>query len=177
MIRRNHWWLAVPCVCLLSACGQEPPKPSLQVSRERESLTYLYLTDKTATRVMAPGDRGLVFVDPGTNEICYRAKVCTNPDCPGKQGDEPFLFVTPDPALIVKPDGTIGADPKKAGPPRDAQQRLIEQGLCPECVKKNNLADLSDDELQKYLQYVQEYLPPEAAARAEELRKSLQTQK
>lgn len=173
---RNHWWLAVvPCVFLVCACGQEPPRNSIQVSRDREALTYLYITDKTGTQITAPGSNGLIFVDPGTNEICYRAKYCANPDCPGKQGDKPFLFVTPDPTLIVKPDGTIGADPSKARPATDPQQRLINQGLCPECVKKLNLTlEMSEDEKQKYLGFVKEYFPPESAAKAKELQKELQ---
>ena len=130
---------------VLAGCAESRPKTLEELYDEERKLPAVFITAESGTRVIAPGDQG-VFVDEKTGEIAWRALTCTNPDCPAQkpQGEEPFLFIAPDPAIIAEPDGTLGYD-----------RSLVDEadnyyGNCPECLKVRNLASESDKDRQRY---------------------------
>ena len=126
------------------------------------SLPRLYLTAQTHKRVKAPAHKG-VFVDEASGEICWPARACYAPNCPGRAADgEPLVFIAPDPGVYVKPDGTFGYDPARASPDKNS-------GACPECLKGRNLATETDQQRQRYINWVRPYVLPETARRLEEL--------
>jgi hypothetical protein len=149
-------------------CGKnESAKPRTRdvIFLEIQSLPALYLTGKTKKRVKAPGGRGS-FVDEKTDEICWPAKECGNPNCPGRGSDDlPFIFITPDSAVFLKPDGTFGYDEKKMN---------IKDGMCPECLTKRILKTESNADRNKYAKWVKPHVLPESAERKEELEVELE---
>lgn len=93
----------------------------------------------------------------------WPAKVCRNPNCPGRgSGGEPFLFVSPDPGYYIR-DGKIEYDAKKAS------QRRETLGECPQCLKIRNFQSESDAEKKKYAAWVERYEMPEVAQQREKL--------
>jgi hypothetical protein len=154
---------------LLASCSKsEPPPPSRdEIFQERLELPALYFTAKTHRRVIAPARKGL-FIDAQTGEVCWPALACHNPDCPGRKGDEPLLFIEPDAGVYAKPDGTIGYDQARA-----AAQRSVVAG-CPECLKKRNLKAETPERRARYVSWVKPYVLPETAARLAELDELLQ---
>ena len=151
-------------------CGGKDAEPRTRdvVFREIQSLPTLYLTGKTRKQVIAAGDRGN-FVDDKTREICWRVMECGNPDCPGRGADgKPLQFVTPNPAMYVKPDGTIDYDQKKS-----KEEEKMAGGACPECLKKRNLKTESNADRNKYAKWVKPHVLPESAKRKKELEAEL----
>ncbi len=155
---------------LLASCSRSepPPPPSRdEIFRQRLDLPALYFTAKTHKRVIAPASKGL-FVDEQTGEVCWPALVCNNPECPGRQGDEPLLFIEPDAGVYAKPDGTIGYDRARAAAGRSAVAG------CPACLKRRKLQKETPEERARYVSWVQPYVLPETAARLKELDELLQ---
>ena len=125
----------------------------------------LYLNAKTKKRVLTPKSQ-VNFVAKDTGEICWRAFECRNPNCPAKAvNPDLFLFITPDPAVYIKPDGTLGFDEGKAN--GAIQQETT--GSCPECLKIRNLESESSATRERYASYVQPHVLPETAKRLKEL--------
>jgi hypothetical protein len=153
---------------LLASCSKsEPPPPSRdEIFQERLALPAVYFTAKTHKRVIAPASKGL-FIDEQTGEVCWPALACHNPDCPGRKGDEPLLFIEPDAGVYAKPDGTIGYDRARA-----AKQSVV--AGCPECLKKRNLSAETPEQRARYISWVKPYVLPETAARLAELDELLQ---
>ncbi len=148
--------------------GKEEPRTRDVVFREIQSLPTLYLTGKTRKQVVAPGNKGN-FVDDKTGEICWRVMECGNPACPGRGADgKPLQFVTPNPAMYVKSDGTIDYDQKKS-----KEEEKMAGGACPECLKKRNLKAESNAIRNKYAKWVKPHVLPESAKRKEELEADL----
>jgi hypothetical protein len=147
--------------CVLGGCRSEPPKSIEQLYTDERQLPGLYLTAETNARVIAPIEKG-AFVDEKTGELCWPAKVCTNPDCPGRgPAGEPFLFITPITGVVANADGTVGYDASKEQTPDNYY------GNCPQCLKKRNLPAEDDAVRKKYADFVQLYVLPET----EKLRK------
>jgi hypothetical protein len=147
---------------------KEKPRTRDVVFREIQSLPTLYMTGKTRKEVIAPGNKGS-FVDEKTGEICWRVMECGNPDCPGRPADaKPLKFITPNPAMYVKPDGTIDYDQKKS-----KEEEKMAGGACPECLKKRNLKTESNADRNKYAKWVKPHVLPESAKRKEELEAEL----
>ena len=148
--------------------GKEKPRTRDVVFQEIQSLPTLYMTGKTHKEVVAPGNKGS-FVDEKTGEICWRVMECGNPDCPGRPADgKPLKFITPNPAMYVKPDGTIDHDQTKS-----KEEEEMAGGACPECLKKRNLKTESNADRNKYAKWVKVHVLPESARRKEELEAEL----
>jgi len=150
--------LAAGC---LTGCGRPTPlpRPRQKIFNERRSLPALFLAAESRRRVIAPGDR-IVFVDPESGEICWRALACRAPNCPGRgpQG-EPFLCIEADPTFFRQPDGSLGIDPARAkGEPKKL-------GFCPKCNEIRNPATETAADAERYAQWVQPYELPENAAK------------
>ena len=141
------------------------PRSRDDIFREKVSLPALFLTVDTKQRVVAAGNQGN-FIDNDTGEICWRAFECRNPKCPGKAANGGlYLFITPDPAVFLKPDGTLGFDEKKAN---EAARSGIVSG-CPECLKIRNLKSESPATREHYASFVQTHVLPETTKRLKEL--------
>ncbi|MHC4179350.1 MAG: hypothetical protein ACYSWU_17695 [Planctomycetota bacterium] len=169
---RRRWFsralLIIGSLCLPASCGKEtPPRSRDEIFRERLKLPALYFTAKTHKRVMAPMSRGM-FVDEQTGEICWPALACNNPECPGRKEDEPLLFIEPDAAVYVKPDGSVGYNPGRAA----AGARP--SGPCPECLKTRNPQTETIEQRQRYIAWVRPHVLPETAARMKQLDEELQ---
>jgi hypothetical protein len=134
MMRIVALGLAVLC---LAGCGRSRTRSPDEILIEKRGLPRLFLSAKTHTRVIAPKSKGM-FTDPATGEECWPALECTNPDCPGRHGDEPALFISYD----------VSAS----------------QG-CPACAKKRNVKTESASEKARYLKFVQPYELPEVRER------------
>ena len=129
-----------------------PPAPRSKddIMRDIATLPVLYLTEKTQRQVTASDDKKN-FVDEETGEICWRARACHNPDCPGKGSDgKPHLFISPNPAIILKPDGSFGFDLEKANKAGNDPT----MGACPECLKERNLSSEPKTTRNKYADWV-----------------------
>ncbi len=163
----------VLCAAALSGgCGGDHPpqtRTKEEILQEQSSLPALYLTQESRKRVTAPKSKG-VFVDPATGELCWKALACERPDCPGRSADgEPFLFISPDPAMFAAPDGTIGFDPTRQGDGGPESR-----GQCPKCAEQRNPKSETADEAQQYRDWVVPYVLPKTAARQAELEAELQ---
>jgi hypothetical protein len=141
------------------------PRSRDDIFREKVNLPALFFTADTKQRVVAAGNQGS-FVDKDTGEICWRAFECRNPKCPGKATNGGlYLFITPDPSVFLKPDGTLGFDEKKAN---EAARSGIVSG-CPECLKIRNLKSESPATREHYASFVQTHVLSETAKRLKEL--------
>ncbi len=149
---------------LIAGCSETRPKTLDELYEEERQLPAVFLTAESGKRITAPGNTG-VFVDEGSGELAWRALICTNPDCPATPptGEEPFLFIAVDPALVAQPDGTVGYDRSRV----DEADNYF--GNCPECLKTRNLAGESDEDRQRYSNWATPYVLPETAQRREEL--------
>ena len=149
---------------VLCGCSEPRPKTLEELYEEERQLPALFLTADSGTQITAAGDTG-AFVDEKTGEVAWRALTCTNPECPAKKsdGEQPFLFIAPDPAVIANPDGTLGYDRSLVD---EAENNF---GNCPECLKIRNLASESDKDRQRYSNYAVPYVLPETEKRREEL--------
>lgn len=168
-----------PCLAILWAvglgglcgCGRPaspPPRTRQEIFTERRSLPALFLTEQTRRRVIAPGDQ-IVFVDPESGEMCWRAMACRAPNCPGKgPNGEPFLCIEADPTFFRKPDGSLGIDPARA----KSQPRKL--GFCPKCNEIRDPTTETPAEAERYTQWVQPYELPENAARLAALDEEMQ---
>ena len=91
---------------------------------------------------------------------------CTNPKCPAlKPGGEPPIFINPNPAVVLHPDGTLGHYPERAAKAAKAGPLVA----CPECLKTRNVTTESRDTKEKYLSWVRPYVLPATAKRLKEL--------
>lgn len=141
----------------LTACSRDPATRD-DIFADQMNLPAVYLTAKTNKRIIAPTSLG-IHVDKETGEIAWPALACNAPNCPGR-GDngEPFLFIAPDPSMIVKPDGTLGYDrAASAGKPGPTLG-------CPQCLKKRRLETETPEQRQQYINWVKPYVLPETAA-------------
>ncbi len=165
-------FLLVLGVLWVGCSGKEKPaKPRTrdEIFLEIQALPTLYLTGETRTEIITSGNKGN-FIDEKTGEICWRVMECTNPDCPGKGAEgKPLKFVTPDPAMYAKSDGTIGYDKGKS-----KQSEKMAGGACPGCLKGRNLKTESDAVRNKYAKWVKPHVLPESAERKEELEAELE---
>lgn len=129
----SFWQAFVICLAVgVAGCGNTPTRTTDQIFSEKQSRPRLYLTRKTKTHVIAPADKGM-FVDANTREECWPALECTNPNCPGRQGDTPSLFTAFD---------------------------VSDHGGCPACAKIRPKSE-SEADKQKYLKFVRPYELPE----------------
>lgn len=135
--------LLVPCLMLglLFGCSNKKAKTRDELMAEKQNLPALYLSKKTHTRVIAPKNKGF-FVDPTTQEECWLAQQCTNPDCPGRTDKEPYLVTPFD---------------------------ISEYNGCPACAKKRNYKADSPKRIAENLKFIKPYDLPEVEAKAKAL--------
>lgn len=158
--------LVAGLACSLASCGKEPRSRDA-IFAERMELPRLYMTLHTLREVTAPSGKG-IFVDEQTGEVCWPVLACHNPDCPGRTADgQPYLFIAPDPNMVVQSDGTIGYDAKAPAPP--ANPRISLDGTCPACRKTRNLKTESPETVQRYVNWVKPHVLPETAERERKL--------
>ena len=142
-----------------------PPRSSDEIFAERESLPALFLAGKLEKRITAPGDKRY-FLNAESKEIYWRAMTCKNPKCPAvKDGGKPSIFINPNPAVVLHPDGTLGHYPERAAKAAEAGPIVA----CPECLKTRDVATESIETKEIYLSYVRPYILPETAKRLKEL--------
>ena len=173
----------------LGSCSSAPPprlRTPAEIEEARRQVPTVYLTGKTFKKVMAP----MVsepWVDKETNEVCWSAYYCTNPDCPGKNkgtDGDPLLFAHVDPLTEAGPDGK----PRRIELPDgvNVYEEMRKRGgyaepTCPECLKirspgsinvifdKANPRAKDYQERIKYRSWIKPYYPPETQKRLAEL--------
>jgi hypothetical protein len=151
-------------LALLAGCSKPPPqtRTTEQIFAEQQQLPAVYLTE-TGDRITAPKGKG-AFVDEKSGKLAWPALACNRPDCPGRSsGGQPQLFIAPDPAMYVGPDGKIALDPKRDTGPQP------QFGQCPACWKQRNPAAETAAQQQQYRAWVAPYVLPETAERLAEL--------
>jgi hypothetical protein len=156
--------VAVVLLAMFGGCTKSPPptRSSDEIFSERMELPALYLT-KGGKKISTASGKG-PFVDVESGEIAWPALACNRPDCPGRSPvGEPFLFFSPDPAMFVTREGSIGFDIERA------KNAPAEAGLCPECLKQRNLANESLDQQQQFRNWVAPYVLPETVERLAQL--------
>jgi len=153
-IRFRHFaaggWFVVFGMCAFVGCRQSEPEPLSEAESFQQQLEQpaLYFTAETNTRVIAPAKERL-FVDEKTGELAWPAMECGNPDCPGRgENGEPFLFIEPDPGMVIQTDGSIGYDPSKA---RAARNQVMG---CPKCLETRDLKNETAQQRQQYIRWV-----------------------
>ena len=132
----------------LGGCSSKPAeRTTREVTAERAKLQGLFMTAGGKRREAAIDSPP--SVDPQTKEIYWPALECTNPDCPGRTKEGPFLFVHPSPGVIVGADGKIQSVPIKPEEYRPAE--------CPKCLAIRNQSGESESDKQQYLAFVRPY--------------------
>jgi len=150
--------VAVACVMvLLAGCGEPDVTTLKDLYNDERSLPAVYMVDGTGEQLIAAGDAGIVIHD---DKLAWPALICTNPECPADE--DPYLFIAPDPAVVLQADGAIGYDRSR----EDASNYF---GNCPQCLETRDLAQESDEDRQRYSNFVMTYVLPETAQRREEL--------
>lgn len=155
---------------ILSGCGAD--RSLSQIEQEMRSLDTLYLTAGSGKKITAAATKG-VFVDGESGELCFPAYVCTNPECPGSQGDgQPFLFIHRDVMLRVGPGGEIVRDEMPQG--RNPVDVIESRGgfanpTCPACWEVRRGRPETQAMKQQFVEWAQPYTLPVAAARKKEL--------
>ena len=159
--------IAIAFGCFTS-CGKEEPLPRSRdaIFLERMKLPALYMTAKSHKRIIAPAGNGM-FLDKETGELCWPALACTNPDCPGRQDGELYLFIEPDQGFYIKSDKTLGynAAAARAAPWSD--------GTCPKCATTRNRATESNEVRQRYVNWARPYVLPDTAEKLKTLDEEL----
>jgi len=159
--------IAIGLGCFPSCSRQEPPPRSRdEIFLDRMKLPAVYFTAKSHKRVIAPAGNGM-FLDAESGELCWPALACTNPDCPGRQNGEPYLFIEPDVGFYIKSDKTVdyNAAAALAAPRSD--------GTCPKCAAKRNRATESQEVRQRYINWARPYVLPETAEKLKALDEEL----
>ena len=145
-------------VIIICGCGKQE-RTLEEIELERRTLPTVFITQESRTHVTAPLNQGVVVHEP-TGELAYPAFACGNPNCPGREGDQPFLFIQTDPTLSVGPNNEL-----VRGPPKGA----FNMPVCPACLAVRDLENETLQEQAQYMRWAEEYLPPESAAREAEL--------
>ncbi len=166
-------FLALFACAAVAGCGKKAYRPLGEIREEQAALPMLFLTEKTMQEVLVPGNTP-PFVHKESDEICYPALTCMNPDCPAeRQGDRPPLFILFDPLRSVDANGEIAYADVPNG--RDSGEYIQSLGgylepTCPACIKTRDVANETAEQKQQYLKWVVTYVPPKTAKRAEQLK-------
>ena len=97
------------------------------IAKESSALPHVYIRDGEETQVVTEGFKGEPYVDPKDRKLCWSARTCTSPACPG-QGlatpQRPFLYSVRVPQLLVNERGEVTSDGSEFSWPSMA---------CPQC--------------------------------------------
>jgi hypothetical protein len=162
--------IGVACCLALASCGAEKPRSLEEISKEQTELPALFLTE-SGKRVIAPGNQGVVIHEK-SREVAFPAFVCGNPDCPGRSGDDPYLFCMPDPRFYVDDDGEIGS--REFDNPDTWEFEGSMELVCPKCAEVRQRSQETRERADQYLKWCQPYELPESAKRREELEREYQ---
>jgi hypothetical protein len=164
--------LLMMVVLPLAGCGEDAPPTRQELFVQQMELPTLYLTAETYKEVVAPANKG-VFVDADTGELCWAAQQCHNPECPGREDGNPFLFIIPLAGVTATAQGTVASEsmPPKPGlvPPSPPGSRSSGNGLCPACLKERNMAAETPEQRQQYINWVRPHVLPEAAEQKKQI--------
>jgi hypothetical protein len=119
------------------------PRLGFEGSQASPGVEYLSLTDES--RVLISGDPNLVWTDPTTGDVCWRALTCQNPDCVSHDS-EPLIFAASVPGF--------GTSKARGVSVEDALAPM----RCPRCGRRDG---------------VTKYHPPATTSRTEALRVEL----
>ena len=132
---------------------------------ERQSLPALFICVQSGKRLVAPGNKNH-FLDKESGELYWRAMACHNPQCKAPSTtNAPFLFITPDPRVYLKADGSIGHDNTRAMKAAKTRPPIA----CPQCLKNRNLKKESREQKEKYVSWVKPHILPKTAQHISEL--------
>ena len=168
--------LVIFSACSLGCQGDAKPRSLEEIKQDQLSLPALYLTHEDHDEVIAPSDKGDVIVDESLGKLAFRAWTCNNPECPGKKppNQRPLLFIWHDPLYFIDDQGAVNYDPV----PNRAEVIVERGGLleptCPECLKIRDRAKETPEVAQKYRDWCQQYVLPQSAKRAEQLKLEVQ---
>ena len=97
------------------------------IAKDVSSLAHVYIRDGEDTLVTTEGFKGEPYVDPQDRKLCWSARTCTNPACPGQRlatPERPFLYSVRVPQYRVSDQGEITTDGSEFSWPSMA---------CPQC--------------------------------------------
>jgi hypothetical protein len=179
MVIRSTTFPLVLCILLLTilvGCGDSKPLLIEDVKAERLTLQALYLT-VDGEEALAARSKGDSIVAPDGKNIAFRAYLCKNPDCPGKdkgKNGRPFLYIWRDPMWRVNDAGLIEYDVV----PDRAEQFVLRgstiEPTCPECAKLRDQENEDPETSQKYRDWTAYYVLPATAKRDQELNEAHQ---
>lgn len=137
-----------------------PPRPMAEIRRDILWQPALYQAPKSGKQIRAPRSAGVVF-DKATGELCWPILVCQNPNCPGRQDNQPFRFIAPDPDVKVTSNGELEI--------KETTDNRIDLDNCPKCLPKRNLDGEFDVNRDQYANWIRPYELPKTAERLKEL--------
>jgi len=83
------------------------------IAKEASSLPHVYIRDGEQALVTTDGFKGEPYVDPQDRRLCWSARTCTNPACPGQQQatpQRPYLYSVRVPQFMVSDQGEVTTD-------------------------------------------------------------------
>jgi hypothetical protein len=147
----------------MTGCGEEklPTRDEL-FNREME-LPTLFISQNTGKHVIGPASKP-AFIDEETNEVCWPARICLNPDCPKKtvEGD-PYFFIMPLAEAMPDTKGKPKVANTDSAPPTNGN------GLCPACFPIRDVKNETQATRQKYVNWAKSYVLPETAKKMKEI--------
>lgn len=113
------------------------------IAKEASSLAHVYIRDGETTLVVTEGFKGEPYVDPKDRKLCWSARTCVNPACPGQQlatAQRPYLYSVRVPQLSVNEKGEVISDGSIFAWPSVA---------CPQCGQVNTTKNYCPDEVSR----------------------------
>ncbi|MCE9553279.1 MAG: hypothetical protein K8T91_07865 [Planctomycetes bacterium] len=113
------------------------------IAKEVSSLAHVYIRDGEETLVTTEGFKGEPYVDPKDRKLCWSARTCVNPACPGQKlatAQRPFLYSVRVPQFLVNEKGEVTTDGSEFSWPSVA---------CPQCGQVNSTKNYCSDEVSR----------------------------
>ena len=131
--------LLASCLCLAGCSnkGKLEGQKSDEVLEQKADFLVLYM-DKSGVKKFAPDGQPFVY-DPVVKKVYWRVMECTRPTCPGRIGEQPYLFIVSDNSVSVDEGGAIVYEDSfnDAGDVLNdgayVEETLV--GLCPKCER------------------------------------------
>jgi len=162
---------AVSMLALFVAGCSEEPRSREEIFKAQQAVDTLYFT-ADGRELIAPGAERGMTVDEATGELAFAAYQCNNPDCPEREGDEPFLFPLPDPFAYVDEAGKPAIRQPVTEEDFETFDEFIEK-KCPACLETRDIDSETPEQRQQYQSYVTRHITPEAREQLAELEAEL----